>query len=45
MQRDSENAEAVIKAVVLAHHAYRQRVPDCFKPAQYVPPDETDSDD
>jgi hypothetical protein len=33
--REAANVEASIKAIVLAHHAYRQTIPDCLKAERY----------
>lgn len=32
MNREKQNVDEAIRAIVMAHHAYRQRVPDFFKP-------------
>jgi hypothetical protein len=37
-RREAANVEAAIRAVVVAHHAYRQRVPDCLRPGSYLTP-------
>jgi hypothetical protein len=37
-RRERANVDTAIKAIVLAHHAYRQVVPDCFKPKRFRRP-------
>jgi hypothetical protein len=37
-RRERENVDTAIKAIVLAHHAYRQVVPECFKPKKFRRP-------
>jgi hypothetical protein len=35
-RREAENVEAAIKALVLAHHAYAQAIPEFLRPDSYV---------
>ena len=36
LNREKQNVDEAVRAIVMAHHAYRQRVPDFFKPDQYA---------